>query len=187
MIGVNAPGPAKYDWSALNTLQAGRYAEYFTKMEFTLHGFDVYSSEVDDRGIDFVVRRDADRYFDIQVKSARHQKNGKAFNYVFFPEKTFDITRRNLFGAVVLLPQSEAPRLYLIPATAWTPQVTQGLLVYKKYEGKPSPPEWGLNLSDKHLPLLEPYRFELAVQTDALKLSPNQRFVDVEGMCERGS
>lgn len=167
-----APGPGKYDWHSLNSLQAGRYAEYFAKMEFTLHGFDVYSTEVDDRGIDFVVRRDADRYFDIQVKSARHQKNGKAFNYVFFPEKTFDTTRRNLFGAVVLLPQSEAPRLYLIPATAWNREVTKGLLVYKGYENTRTPAEWGLNLPEKNLPILEPYRFELAVQADSLKLGP---------------
>jgi len=34
----------------------GRYAEYYVKMEFTLHGFDVYSAaEVDDKGIDFVI------------------------------------------------------------------------------------------------------------------------------------
>ncbi len=41
-----------YDWGKLNHLQLGRYAEYFVKMEFTRHGFDVYSAEVDDKGID---------------------------------------------------------------------------------------------------------------------------------------
>ena len=46
----------RYDWSQLNTLQVGKYAEYFVKMEFTLFGFDVYTSEVDDHGVDFVVR-----------------------------------------------------------------------------------------------------------------------------------
>jgi hypothetical protein len=45
-----------YHWSELTKLQVGRYAEYFVKMVFTLHGFDVYSAEVDDKGIDFVVR-----------------------------------------------------------------------------------------------------------------------------------
>ncbi len=47
-----------YDWGKLNHLQLGRYAEYFVKMEFTRHGFDVYSAEVDDKGIDLVVRRE---------------------------------------------------------------------------------------------------------------------------------
>lgn len=45
-----------YDWGKLNHLQLGRYAEYFVKMEFTRHGFDVYSAEVDGKGIDLVVR-----------------------------------------------------------------------------------------------------------------------------------
>jgi hypothetical protein len=35
----------RYDWARLNPLQVGRYAEYFTKMEFTLYGFEVYTSE----------------------------------------------------------------------------------------------------------------------------------------------
>ena len=59
----------RFDWKQLTTLQVGRYAEYFVKMEFTLYGFDVYQAEVDDKGIDFVIRKDNDRYHDIQVKS----------------------------------------------------------------------------------------------------------------------
>ena len=47
----------KYDWSRLTHLQVGRFAEYFVKMEFTLYGFDVYQAEVDDKGIDFVIRK----------------------------------------------------------------------------------------------------------------------------------
>jgi hypothetical protein len=50
------------DWSRLTRLQIGRYAEYFVKTEFTLHGFEMYTSEVDTHGIDFVVRRRDGRY-----------------------------------------------------------------------------------------------------------------------------
>jgi hypothetical protein len=49
-------------------------------MEFTLAGFDVYTSEVDEKGIDFIIRKDEDRYYDVQVKSVR------GLNYVFFPK-----------------------------------------------------------------------------------------------------
>ena len=56
----------KYNWNRLSRLQIGRYAEYFVKMEFTLFGFEVYTAEVDDRGVDFVIRKD-DRYYDVQV------------------------------------------------------------------------------------------------------------------------
>jgi hypothetical protein len=68
----------RYDWSRLNHLQVGKFAEYFVKMEFTLYGFDIYTSEVDDRGIDFVIRRGQDHYYDVQVKSLR------GMGYIFF-------------------------------------------------------------------------------------------------------
>jgi hypothetical protein len=40
-------------------------------MELALAGFDLYTPEVDDKGIDFVIRRGEDRYHDVQVKSVR--------------------------------------------------------------------------------------------------------------------
>jgi len=42
----------KYKWSSLTPLQIGKYAEFLVKMKFTLHAFDVYSAEIDDKGID---------------------------------------------------------------------------------------------------------------------------------------
>jgi hypothetical protein len=70
-----------HQWSRLTTLHLGRYAEYFVKMEFTLHGFDVYSAEVDDKGIDSVIRKHETQYYDVQVKSARE------LSYIFFPKE----------------------------------------------------------------------------------------------------
>lgn len=46
-------------WSKLNSLQLGRYAEYYSKMEFASYGFEVYTSELDDHGIDFIVKTKA--------------------------------------------------------------------------------------------------------------------------------
>ena len=45
------------NWSELSHLQLGRYAEYYAKMEFASFGYDVYTSEVDDHGVDFVARK----------------------------------------------------------------------------------------------------------------------------------
>jgi hypothetical protein len=58
-------------WSTLNSLQVGKYAEYLSKMEFTSYGFHVYSNEVDDHGIDFIVKSQSKKYYEIQVKSLR--------------------------------------------------------------------------------------------------------------------
>jgi len=40
-------------------------------MELTLWGCDVYTAGVDDRGIDFVIHRGTNCYYDVQVKSSR--------------------------------------------------------------------------------------------------------------------
>jgi hypothetical protein len=103
-----------YDWNKLNHLQIGKYAEYLTKMELTAYGCDVYSSEIDDKGIDFVVRQDAQHYYDIQVKSARLPNT----SYVFIQKAKFSL-RENLFLSLVLFNGVEKPLLYLIPSKAW--------------------------------------------------------------------
>ena len=71
----------KSDWSKLNKLQIGKFAEYYMNMEFTLKGYQVYSTEIDDRGIDFVVKNSTGKHFDIQVKSIRK------LGYVFCRKK----------------------------------------------------------------------------------------------------
>lgn len=149
-----------YEWDKLNHLQIGRYAEYLAKMELTAYGCDVYSSEVDDRGIDFVVRKDSEHYFDIQVKSLRMGKS----NYVFMTKDEF-ILKENLFLCLILFQTNEQPSIYLIPSIVW--QNTNSLFVSRDYDkpGQKSHPEWGLNISKVNLPLLAPYEFCKQVQT----------------------
>ena len=146
----------KYHWAKLTHLQVGRYAEYAVKMELVRAGLDVFTAEVDDKGIDFVIRRDSSTYFDIQVKSVR------GFNYVFLQKDKFAL-RDNMFAAVVAFFDGKPPSMYLIPATAWS--VPSALLVDREYAGKASKPEWGINLSAKNLPLFEPFGFDVGVRS----------------------
>ena len=37
-------------------MQLGKYAEYYSKMEFTSCGYDVNTSEIDGHGVDFVAK-----------------------------------------------------------------------------------------------------------------------------------
>lgn len=142
--------PQAYEWSKLTHLQVGRYAEYFVKMQFVLLGYEVYSSEVDDRGIDFVLRREPGRYWDVQVKSIR--KTG----YVFMTKDKFRI-RSNLLVSVVIFNDRLEPDLFLIPAVSWLKP--DGVLVDREYgEGLRSKPEYGINLSRKGIAALEKYR-----------------------------
>jgi hypothetical protein len=141
----------KYDWSRLDRLRVGRYAEYFVKMELTLHGIDIYTADVDDRGIDFVARTPKGSFYEVQVKSLRES------GYIFFEKSKFEL-RANLVAAIVIFRQGEPPTPFLIPALEWLKP--NSLLANRDYEGKKSAPEWGLNISKKNWPLLEQYGFE---------------------------
>ena len=139
------------DWTRLNALQIGRYAEYYTKMEFASYGFEVYTSEVDDHGIDFVAKKGNGPFYEIQVKSVRN------LNYIFFPKDKFEL-RDNLYAAVIVFIQMEMPQIYLIPSLTW--QNPDQLLVSRDYIGLKSKPEWGLNLSVKNIDMLKKYLFD---------------------------
>lgn len=140
------------DWSKLNSLQLGRYAEYYAKMEFASYGLDVYTSEVDDHGIDFVAKTKSGKFLEIQVKSVRQT------NYVYMQKGKWDIEDPNTYLVLLLFEDGQLPETYLIPATAWkTPGI---LLCDKDYEGLKSRPEYGLNLSKKNLPMLGEFKLE---------------------------
>ena len=145
-----------FKWSSLNRLQLGRYAEYLVMMEFTRLACSVFSSEVDDRGIDFVIRTQRRQYYEIQVKSSRDM------NYVFLPKSKVQMAENFLVALVLFLRDQENPDLYLIPMTAWSQD--SRLFANREYPGKTSDPEYGLNLSARNLKLLEPFRFSEQVE-----------------------
>ena len=143
---------AQHIWSALSSQQVGAYAEYFVKMELTMYGFQVYTSEVDDRGIDFVARLGTGPFIEVQVKSVRNM------NYVYMAKDKSEL-RESLFLALAILLEGQPPDLYLIPSIVWT--TPDGFFVSRDYEGGTSKPDWGLNISKKNMPRLEPYRFDV--------------------------
>ena len=145
----------RYLWSRLNRQQVGAFAEYFFKMELTMYGFQVYGTEVDDRGIDFIARYEQGPFIEIQVKSLR------STGYVFMQKDKFQL-REHLHLALALLVEGHPPELYLIPSFVWKKETP--IFKSREYEGLKSKPEWGLNISKKNMPLLEPYRFEKMVQ-----------------------
>jgi hypothetical protein len=152
-----------FSYSPLNHLQVGRVCEYWVKMFLTLEGLDTYTSEVDDKGIDFVVRLDAGTFLDIQVKAIRLKTSG----YVFISKKNWtqdDLSRTNLFLSLVLLKDGFAPDVYLIPASVWLQP--NELFCSRDYgkNGQTSLPEWGVNISIKNMTLLEKYSLPIQVR-----------------------
>jgi len=149
----------RYNWKALNRQQVGKFAEYFFKMELTMFGFQVYTPEVDDRGIDFIARLDQGPFLEIQVKSVR------GWNYVFVQKEKFPIGE-NRYLALGQLFQDQSPNLYLIPSLAWKDCANQAsrAFVDRNYEGLKSKPEWGINVSQKNMEELDKFKFTKTIE-----------------------
>ena len=96
----------------LNTVQKGSLGEAYSKMAFTLEGFEVYDAEYDDRGIDFVVRNNSGRFFSVQVKATNKTANP------FIKKDKFSHTDDFLFCAVRLI-EGESPALFLARGSDW--------------------------------------------------------------------
>ncbi len=143
----------RHSWSALNTQQVGTYFEYFVKMELTMFGYEVYTTEVDDRAIDFIARKRGSNFIEVQVKCLRK------YGYVFIPKVNFE-PREGVYVALGLLFEGKEPAAYLIPSTVW--HAPNSVFVAPNYDapGLKSRPEWGINVSRKNMNVIEPYAFE---------------------------
>ncbi len=131
------------NWSELSHLQLGRYAEYCAKMEFASYGYDVYTSEVDDHGVDFVARNPDDgQYYEIQVKAVRN------LDYVYIRKDKMVLSPVRLVY-LLLFSDGALPECYVIPSLTWSNPNT--LFVERNYDkpGQKSAPEWGINLSKR--------------------------------------
>ena len=113
---------------------------------------DIYTSEVDDHGIDFVAKVNKERFVEFQVKSKLKT------DYIFVTRRHFSIENVNLFMFLIIFEANQSPQCFIIPATAW--QQTNDLFRYREYKDLKSEPEYGLNLSKKNMHLLQEYRIE---------------------------
>ena len=145
------------EWSQLSKMQLGRYAEYYAKMEFTSYGFEVYTSEVDDHGLDFIIKSpNKDTFYEIQVKSIRDK------GYIFIEKTKMANLDNTRLVCVLRFTDGNLPEFYIIPASAW--KQPNDLLVDRNYNNTKSKPEWGINISKKNLELLNNYSEEKIIK-----------------------
>lgn len=142
----------RYQWSLLNKQQKGSFGEHFAKMEFAMFGFLVYSSEVDDRGIDFVARTNGGSYHDVQVKTIT------GFNYTFIKESKFS---EKLLVSLIVLNEGQPPQSFLFRGSDWASDAS-GLLA-RHYYPNANEPEYGIHCTVRRQAQLETYRFETVV------------------------
>lgn len=142
-------------WSMLSHMQLGRYAEYYAKMEFASYGFEVYTSEVDDHGVDFIAKLPkGNRFYEVQVKSVRD------YGYIYMAKSKMSELSENRLVCYLHFIDGQLPDVFVIPASAW--KKPNAVLVDRKYDkpGQKSEPEWGINISKKNYDLISEYRAE---------------------------
>lgn len=146
-------------WSRLNHLQLGKYAEYYSKMEFSSYGCDVYTSEVDDHGVDFIVKNKSGNFKEIQVKSVRQN------NYTFMHQEKFNINDSSLYLVLLIFKDGELPSIYLIPSCVW--KTSNPVFKVKNYdkEGQISKAEYRINISNKNMEYLAKFSFEIMIDS----------------------
>lgn len=140
----------------LNKQQLGKFGEYYAKMVLASHGFAIYTSEVDDHGIDFVAES-GNEFLKFQVKTTTFGKG-----YPFVKKSKFDINDDRLYLILIVIREDTGsytglPDLdvFVIPASEW--KNPQPPLVYHDYEGKRSDSEYGINISPKQYKNLQEY------------------------------
>ena len=140
-------------WSEFSSQQLGRYAELFAKMEFMAYGYDIYTPEVDDHGVDFLAGKRDKEFLAIQVKSVNN------YNYSFIRKNNI-ILDKNHIVAYVRFEDNKPPQLYLIPSTVW--KKPNELFVSYDYSenGQTSKPEFGIRIAKCRLHMLEKFKAE---------------------------
>ena len=129
-------------WSELDKLTLGQIAEHLARVEFAAHGWEVFPSMVDNRGVDFVAKHKQE-YYEVQVKSIRNN------NYTFL-KKDVEISDSFLICYIRFI-DGNNPKIYVFPSTVWHGQ--NALFVNRSYE-------YGINCSNKNLKLLKQHEAE---------------------------
>ena len=138
-------------WSDLSKPQVTSVGVQLIRQRFASAGFSVATAS-ERTPTRLVVQRYGGFVLAVRVATCRPPGG----NYVFFTKKTLALAD-DAFVALVLLQDRCAPDLFLIPTVAWRDPTP--LLVDREYEGMQSEPEWGISVTGKSRPLLEPFMF----------------------------
>ena len=126
-------------------------------MEFASYGLDVYTSELDDHGIDFIVKDKKGIFNEIQVKSLRNK------GYTFMQQEKFDLSNKSLYLVLIIFEEDKLPNIYLVPTSAWNNE--NNMFIIRNFDkGQKSKPEYGVNIVNSNKEILEKYKFEYMVK-----------------------
>jgi len=140
-----------YTYKHLNTGQkTGAFGEAYSKMAFILEGFEVYRTECDDRGIDFVVRNQSGKFFLVQVKTTRETADP------YIKENNFIQNDEFIFCAV-RIEEGKRPLVYIAKGSDW--QNNDFECLNHNPEGGDAGPYYEMRLAARYQQQLERFRF----------------------------
>ncbi|PKG24271.1 hypothetical protein [Niallia nealsonii] len=129
----------------LTTRELNRKAKEVVKEKFQEYGVNIIEK---DRT--FSVKTKEGKEIEVLVKSIR-----RPTEYVLILKKHMDANQSNYYIALVIFSGDNTPELFLIPAIAFL-QPNDLLRDRPNYKN----PEYGMNVSNKNMPLLIIYKFE---------------------------
>ena len=143
---------ARPNWASLTKREVAALGLEVIEARFAREGFE---TSVDrDRGRTRLTVRRPGAPAGYEVRAATLRPSPRA--YAFLTKASF-APAHDLLAALVLLDEGSDPAAYLIPSTAW--HDPSPLLVDRDFIGKASAPEWGISITGKSRPLLEPFSF----------------------------
>lgn len=144
------------NWGSLSPSQLGAYAEYYAKMEFASYGFDVYTCEVDDHGVDFIAKSPNGTFYEVQAKSTR-----PTTDYVFVKKSKAGNLSDTQLLCYLRFAEGSLPDVYVIPFSVWkNPKSAENPDCMFVDRASYDTPEFGMNCSNRNMPQLAEYRSE---------------------------
>lgn len=100
------------------------------------------------------------KFYNIELSGEKYQIKMRTYNgnYNFISKNELPELKDNIFVAVVYWIQNKPSKIFLCPTTLWKDD-TNGIFKEKNYEGLSSGAEWGINLTENKISLLEEYEF----------------------------
>ena len=100
------------------------------------------------------------KFYNITIAGKEYQFKMRTYNgnYNFISKNELPELNDNIFVAIVYWIQNNPSKIFLCPTTLWKTDST-GIFKEKNYEGLESGPEWGINLTENKISLLEEYEF----------------------------
>jgi hypothetical protein len=137
--------PMVNDIMTLTNQELNKMAKEVVKKRFKANGATVHEK---DRNL--LIKTEEGKNIEVLVKSIR-----RPTEYVLILKKHMDVQQNNLFISLVVFSGEIDPELFLVPAEAFLKpnDLLRDRPNYKE-------PEFGMNVSNKNMPLLNIYEFD---------------------------